>query len=46
MLSTTTMLRLSPYASLYDEDGSYIQYPMDSDINAVIIIGLVINIMI
>ena len=32
MLSTTTMLRLSPYASLYDEDGSYIQYPMDSDI--------------
>ena len=29
MLSTTTMLRLSPYASLYDEDGSYIQYPMD-----------------
>lgn len=32
MLSTTTMLRLSPYASLYNEDGSYIQYPMDSDI--------------
>ena len=28
--SYTTMLRLSPFATAYNEDGSYKQYPMDS----------------
>ena len=31
--SYVTMLRLSPFASLYNEDGSYKQYPMDSDLH-------------
>ncbi len=31
--SYVTMLRLSPFASLYDEDGNYKQYPMDSDLH-------------
>lgn len=28
-----TMLRLSPFATAYNEDGSYKQYPMDSDLH-------------
>lgn len=31
--SYVTMLRLSPFATAYNEDGSYKQYPMDSDLN-------------
>lgn len=31
--SYVTMLRLSPFASAYNEDGSYKQYPMDSDLH-------------
>ncbi|MCD8385888.1 MAG: SusC/RagA family TonB-linked outer membrane protein [Bacteroidales bacterium] len=31
--SYITMLRLSPYASMYNEDGSLNQYPMDSDLH-------------
>lgn len=31
--SYVTMLRLSPFASLYNEDGSYKQYPMDSNLH-------------
>lgn len=31
--SYTTMLRLSPYATAYNADGSYKQYPMDSDLH-------------
>lgn len=31
--SYTTMLRLSPYATAYNTDGSYKQYPMDSDLH-------------
>lgn len=31
--SYVTMLRLSPFASAYNEDGSYKQYPMDSSLH-------------
>lgn len=31
--SYVTMLRLSPFATAYNEDGSYKQYPMDSDLH-------------